>query len=220
MTGPGQPARILLADDHRVVRMGLRLVLDAQPDLEVVAEAGDGAKAVELGLREDIDLAILDLAMPSLTGLQAARHLSQRRPELRILMLSMHDSEQLFLEALRAGASAYVRKADADADLIEGCRALMRGEPSFYPSAVESLVRRYLDLVRDSADGNLDPLTDREREVVKLIAEGHSGKGIAETLMISEHTVERHRANIFAKLGIRDRVLLTRYAIRNRLTEP
>jgi DNA-binding NarL/FixJ family response regulator len=220
MTGRQRIYRILLADDHRVVRMGLRMVLDAQPDLEVVAEAGDGAEAVKLALREDVDLAILDLTMPSLTGLQAARQLSERRPELRILILSMHESEQFFLEALRAGASGYVLKADADSELIEGCRALMRGEPFFYPSAVEALVRRYLDLVRDGAGVDLDPLTDREREVVKLVAEGHSGKAIAEVLVISEHTVERHRANIFAKLGIRDRVLLTRYAIRNGLTEP
>ncbi len=220
MTGPGQSTRILLADDHCVVRMGLRLVLDAQPDFRVVAEASDGATAVELALREEIDLAIMDLTMPSLTGLQAARHLSESRPELRILILSMHDSEQFFLESLRAGAAGYVRKADADADLIEGCRALMRGEPFFYPRAVESLVRHYLEGVRSGAAENLDPLTDREREIVKLIAEGNSGKEIAEVLVISEHTVERHRANIFGKLGIRDRVLLTRYAIRNGLAEP
>ncbi len=220
MTRSRQPTRILLAEDHCVVRMGLRLILDAQPDLQVVAEAGDGAKAVEFALRDEIDLAIMDLTMPSLTGLQAARHVSESRPELRILILSMHDSEQFFLEALRAGASGYVRKGDADTDLIEGCRALMRGEPFFYPSAAESLVRHYRQVVRSGATEDLGLLTDREREIVKLIAEGNSGSEIAEILVISQHTVERHRANIFAKLGTRDRVLLTRYAIRNGLAEP
>lgn len=219
MTATGT-TRILLADDHAMVRMGLRLVLDRQPDLEVVAEAGDGAEAVELALRHELDLAILDLTMPRLTGLQAARRLSEQRPELRILILSMHDSEQFFLEALRSGASGYVRKADADSELIEACRALMRGEPFFYPSAIDALVRQYLELVRRGEADTADPLADREREVVKLIAEGRSGKEIARTLTISEHTVERHRANICAKLGMRDRVRLTRYAIRQGLVQP
>src|SRR5919107_4505528 len=122
-------ARILLADDHAVVRRGLRLVLESEPDLRVVAEAGDGAAAVECALDGGIDLAILDVSMPRLTGLQAAREITQREPGVRVLILTMHDNEQYFFEALRSGASGYVLKSAADRDLVEACRATMRGEP-------------------------------------------------------------------------------------------
>jgi DNA-binding NarL/FixJ family response regulator len=207
---------ILLVDDHALVRHGLRMVLNAAPDMEVVAEAGDGAQAVELGLREDVDLAVLDVMMPRLTGLQAAAELSHRRPELRLLMLSMHDSEQYLFEALRAGASGYVLKTAADRDLVEAVRAAMRGEPFLYPAAVTALIRDYL--VR--AEAPADPLTPRELQVLKLIAEAHTSDRIAEELSISRRTVDRHRENILAKLGMRDRVELTRYAIRRGLIDP
>ena len=138
-------ARVLLADDHVVVRRGLRLVLDAEPDLEVVAEAGDGAEAVERALAGDVDLAVLDVSMPRLTGLQAARQLTDRAPDVRVLILSMHDSEQYLFEALRAGASGYVVKSAADRDLIEACRATLRGEPFLYPAGVKALIREHLD---------------------------------------------------------------------------
>jgi DNA-binding NarL/FixJ family response regulator len=209
--------RILLADDHAVVRRGLKLVLDAEPDLEVVAEAGDGAEAVALALGDDVHLAILDVAMPRLTGLQAARELSRRRPDLRLLILSMHESEQYFFEALKAGASGYVLKSAADRDLVEACRAAMRGEPFLYPKAVSALIRDYLARADTVADAEV--LTPRELEIVKLIAEAHSTKEIAQLLVISPKTVERHRANILEKLGMRDRVELTRYAIRRGLVE-
>jgi DNA-binding NarL/FixJ family response regulator len=212
--------RILLADDHAVVRRGLRLVLDAEPDLQVVAEAADGLEALALVLREDVQLAVLDVAMPGLTGLQVARELRARRPELRSLLLSMHDSEQYLFEALRAGASGYVLKADADHTLIEACRATMRGEPFLYPNGVSALMREHLERARRGEAGRSDPLTDRESQVVKLIAEGHSGREIAELLKISEHTVERHREHILDKLELRDRVAVTRYAIRRGLVEP
>ena len=212
--------RILLADDHAVVRKGLRMVLDAEPDLEVVSEAADGSEALELGLDEDVHLAILDVSMPRLTGIQAARELARRRPELRILILSMHENERYFFEALRAGASGYVLKAAADRDLVEACRATMRGEPFLYPDAVTALIRDYLERARDGALPPDDPLTPRESEIVKLIAEGHSSKEIADLLVISDKTVERHRANVLEKLGMRDRVDLTRYAIRRGLVEP
>jgi DNA-binding NarL/FixJ family response regulator len=210
--------RILLADDHGLVRRGLRLILDAQPDLEVVAEAGDGAEAVKLALEGDVDLAILDISMPRMTGLQATRELQQRRPELRVLILSMHESEQYLYEALRAGASGYVVKKVADRDLLEACRATMRGEPFLYPGAVTALVKDYLRRARNGENGD-DPLTPRETEVVKLVAESYTNRQIAEALVISEKTVDRHRANILEKLGMRDRVELTRYAIRNGLVE-
>jgi DNA-binding NarL/FixJ family response regulator len=210
--------RILLADDHGLVRRGLRLIIDAQPDLEVVAEAGDGAEAAKLALNPEIDLAILDISMPRMTGLQAARELQQRRPDLRILVLSMHESEQYLYEALRVGASGYVVKRAADRDLVEACRATMRGEPFLYPAAVTALIADSLRRERDGEEPR-DPLTPRETEVIKLVAESYTNQQIAEALVISEKTVERHRANILEKLGMRDRVELTRYAIRNGLVE-
>jgi DNA-binding NarL/FixJ family response regulator len=209
--------RILLADDHVVVRRGLRLILDAEPDLEVVAEADDGFEAVARALQDDVDLVILDVTMPRLTGIQAARQLSQRRPELRILVPSMHDNEQYFFEALKAGASGYVLKSAADRDLVEACRATMRGEPFLYPKAITALVRAHLEHAKSEPP---EVLTTRELEILKLIAEAHTSKEIAALLTISIKTVERHRENILQKLGMRDRVELTRYAIRRGLVEP
>ena len=209
--------RILLADDHALVRHGLRMVLNAEPDLEVSAEAGDGAEAVELALHSDeLHLAVLDVAMPRLTGLQAAAELSRRRPELKLLMLSMHDSEQYLFQALKAGASGYVLKTAADRDLVEAVRSAMRGEPFLYPAAVTALIRDYL--AREETPP--DPLSQRELQVLKLIAEAHTSDQIAHGLSISRRTVDRHRENILAKLGMRDRVELTRYAIRRGLIDP
>jgi len=210
----------LLADDHALVRRGLRMVLDNQPDLEVVDEVGDGAQAVERGVQPDVDLAILDVTMPRMTGLAATRELGQRRPELRVLILSMHENEQFLYEALKAGASGYVLKSAADRDLVEACRAAMRGEPFLYPGAVTALIRDFLDRERNGGPLREDPLTPREQEVVKLIAESYSNQQIADALVISVKTVERHRANILEKLGMHDRVELTRYAIRRGLIEP
>ena len=201
------------------VRRGLRLVLEAEPDLAVVAEADNGAEAVERGLAEDIDLAILDVSMPRMGGLQAARELSRRRPGLRLLILSMHDNEQYLFEALRSGASGYVLKSGADRDLIEACRATMRGESFLYPAAVGGLIRDFLQRAGEDSP-EFEPLTPRELEIVKLIAEAHSSKEIADMLFISVRTVERHRENILQKLGMHDRVELTRYAIRSGLIEP
>jgi DNA-binding NarL/FixJ family response regulator len=210
--------RILLADDHALVRRGLRLILDAQPDLEVLAEASDGAEAVQLALNADVDLAILDISMPRMTGLQAARELQQRRPDLRVLILSMHESEQYLYEALKVGASGYVLKRAADHDLVDACRAAMRGEPFLYPGAVIELINDHLRRARNGEQAR-DPLTPRETEVIKLVAESYTNRQISEALVISENTVERHRANILEKLGLHDRVELTRYAIRNGLIE-
>ncbi|MEV7813927.1 response regulator transcription factor [Streptomyces flaveolus] len=212
--------RILLADDHALVRRGVRLILDQEPDLEVVAEAGDGAEAVELARTHDVDLAVLDIAMPRMTGLQAARELAVLKPGLRILMLTMHDNEQYFFQALKAGASGYVLKSVADRDLVAACRAAMRDEPFLYPGAVTALIRNYLDRARHGEEAPDQILTPREEEVLKLVAEGHSSKEIAELLFISIKTVQRHRANLLQKLGLRDRLELTRYAIRVGLIEP
>ncbi|GAA1354109.1 response regulator [Saccharothrix algeriensis] len=217
---PEPTTRVLLADDHALVRRGVRLILDGEPDLTVVAEAGDGAEAIEKARAEQPDLAILDIAMPRLTGLQAARELSRLQPALRILILTMYDNEQYFFEALKAGASGYVLKSVADRDLVEACRAAMRGEPFLYPGAVTALIRDYLHRVREGHGLPDKAITDREEEILKLVAEGHSSKDIAGLLVISVKTVERHRANLLQKLGLKDRLELTRYAIRAGLIEP
>ncbi|MFO7191465.1 response regulator transcription factor [Thermocrispum sp.] len=210
--------RILLADDHQLVRRGVRLILDGEPDLTVIAEAGDGAEALAKAKQEPPDLAILDIAMPRMTGLQTARELSRQFPDIRILMLTMYDNEQYLFEALKAGASGYVLKSVADRDLVEACRAAMRGEPFLYPGAVTTLIRSYLERVGDDEPPRV--ITEREEEVLKLVAEGHSSRDIAAMLHISVKTVERHRANLLQKLGLRDRLELTRYAIRAGLIEP
>lgn len=200
------------------------MILDDEPDLEVVAEAADGAEALDLLAEIAVDLAVLDVAMPRLTGLQAAREITRRatasKPAPRLLMLSMHDNEQYFFESLRVGASGYVLKSVADRDLVEACRAALRGESFLYPGAESALVRDYLARLSRGERLPRAVLTAREDEVVKLIAEGHSSREIASLLTISPKTVERHRQNVLAKLGMRDRTELTRYAIRVGLIEP
>jgi DNA-binding NarL/FixJ family response regulator len=215
-----QRARILLADDHALVRSGLRMILDAEPDLRVVAEAADGHEALMALDVIPADLAILDIAMPRMTGLQAAREINRAHPHVRILILSMYDNEQYFFEALKAGASGYVLKSVADRDLLEACRATLRGEPFLYAGAVTALIRDYLYRARrgDALPDTI--LTPREEEVLKLVAEGYSSREIAHTLGISAKTVDRHRTNTLGKLGLRDRLALTRYAIRAGLIEP
>ncbi|MGN6170369.1 MAG: response regulator [Solirubrobacteraceae bacterium] len=212
--------RVLLADDHAVVRSGIRAVLDGESDIEVVAEAADGSDAVEQALVHEVDLAILDVSMPRLTGLQAAAELHRRRPGLRVLILTVHDSERYFFEALKAGASGYVLKTAANRDLVAACRASMRGEPFLYQGAVTALVRDYLERARAGETAPEDPLTPRELEVVKLIAEGYTSDEIADTLVISRKTVDHHRCHILGKLGMRNGAELTRYAIRRGLVEP
>jgi DNA-binding NarL/FixJ family response regulator len=212
--------RILLADDHPIVLRGLKTVLGAQPDFDVVAEATDGEQAVELALSQDVHLAILDISMPRKTGLQAAREITHRRPDVRVLILSMHDNEQYLFEAIKAGASGYVLKSAVDRDLVEACRAAMRGEPFLYPGGVRALMRDYVERARAGEVGRSEILTPREEEIVKLVAEAHTNEEIAQMLFISKKTVERHRANILEKLGMSDRVELTRYAIRRGLVEP
>jgi DNA-binding NarL/FixJ family response regulator len=217
------PARLLLADDHALVRRGVRLILEQEPDLTVVAEASDGAEAVEVARTTPLDLVVLDIAMPRMTGLQAAREIGRRRSRgtpPKILMLSMHDNEQYFFESLKVGASGYVLKSVADEDLVSACRAALRNEAFVYPGAMNALVRDYLDRLRRGERVPAQVLTQREDEVLKLISEGLSSKEIARALTISIKTVENHRANILSKLGMRDRTQLTRYAIRAGLIEP
>lgn len=207
--------RILLADDHPIVRRGLRDLLESEPDLRVVAEASDGAEAVRLAGEAEIELAILDITMPRMTGLQAAAALAARPDAPKLLMLSMHENEQFAFEALRAGASAFVLKTSADRELVAACRAVLRGETFLHAGAVGALVRAQL-----AGEPRSDQLTPREVGVLKLVAEGHTSQEIADTLCISIKTVHRHRASLLDKLKLRDRVDLTRYAIKRGLVEP
>ena len=208
--------KILIADDHGIVRGGLRLLIDRQPDMEVVAEAEDGVDAFEQALATKPDLCVMDVSMPRMTGLQAAREIRSHMPDTQVLVLSMHDDERYVFDALKAGASGYVLKREVDQALIGAMRAVHRGE-AFLTTAVErSLIR---DWMSDDRAGPDEPLTPREQEVLKLIAEAHTNKQIAEILHLAEKTVESHRANLLRKLGMRDRVELVRYAIRRGLDE-
>jgi DNA-binding NarL/FixJ family response regulator len=208
--------RVLIADDHGIVRSGIRLLLERQADIEVVGEAADGAEARDLTVRERPDLAILDVKMPKLTGLQATREIKRQAPEVSVLILSMHDDERYLFEALKAGASGYVLKTQADTDLLAAIRAVERGEPFLTPEAQRTLIK---DVLARGPSGE-EELTPREEEVVKLVAEAHTTKQIAELLHLSEKTVENHRSAAMRKLGMRDRVELVRYAIRRGLIEP
>jgi DNA-binding NarL/FixJ family response regulator len=208
--------RVLIADDHGIVRSGLRMLLENAAGIEVIGEAADGAEAREIAVRERPDLAILDVKMPKLTGLQATREIREQAPEVSVLILSMYDDERYLFEALKAGASGYVLKAQADSDLLEAVRAVERGEPFLTPKAQRALIK---DVLGEGA-AHSDELTPREEEVVKLVAEAHTNKQIAEILHLAEKTVENHRSNAMRKLGMRDRVELVRYAIRRGLIEP
>ena len=208
--------RVLIADDHGIVRSGLRMLIERQSDVRVVAEAGDGVEALERALADRPDVAVLDVSMPRMTGLQAAREIRAHDADIGLLMLSMHDDDRYFLEALDAGASGYVLKKAADADLVDALRAVAEGRPFLASSSQRELLRGWEEGTAEAEDS----LTPRELEVVKLIAEAYTNRQIADTLMLSEKTVESHRANLLAKLGMRDRVELVRYAIRRGLIEP
>jgi DNA-binding NarL/FixJ family response regulator len=209
---------ILIADDHGIVRSGIRMLIDRQEGMRVVAEAEDGLQAVDLAQATRPDVAILDVSMPRMTGLQAAREIKLRTPDTSVLLLSMHDDERYFFDAVDVGASGYVLKRAADTDLIDAIQAIARGEQFVSPDTERAVIKEWLDGSREERLD--DPLTPRELDVVKLIAEAHTNKQIAEALHVSEKTVESHRANVLSKLGMRDRVELVRYAIRRGLVEP
>jgi len=208
--------RLLIADDHGIVRGGLRLLLDRQPDMEVIAEACDGVEAVQLALRERPDICVLDVSMPRMSGLQATVEIRTHAPQIAVLVLSMYDDERYLFEALQAGAAGYILKQEADTVLVDAVRAVARGEPFMTNAAEQSLLREWM---ADDSTGPVEPLTLRERQVLKLIAEAFTNKMIGETLHVSEKTVESHRANLMRKLEMRDRVELVRYAIRRGLIE-
>jgi DNA-binding NarL/FixJ family response regulator len=209
--------RIVIADDHGVVRAGQRMLLDLQEDMEVVAEAADGAEALEVALRERPDVCVLDVAMPKLTGLQVAAELRAKAPEIAVLVLSMHDDQRYLFEALKAGAGGYVLKKEADTALVDAVRAVASGEPFLTGDGQRALVRAWMSDPARAEESDL--LSPREREVLKLVAEAHTNKEIADVLGVSEKTVETHRGNLLRKLGMRDRVELVRYAIRRGLVE-
>ena len=208
--------RVLIADDHGMVRAGLRMLIERQNDMEVVAEADDGVAALESTQAERPDVAVLDVSMPRMTGLQAAREIRSHVPDTRVLLLSMHDDERYFLEGLEAGAAGYVLKRAADTDLIGAVRTVAGGRAFLSDEAQKTLMDDWLESGRAEPE---DPLTPRELEVVKLIAEAFTNRQIAETLKLSEKTIESHRANVFSKLDMRDRVEIVRYAIRRGLVE-
>lgn len=208
--------RALIADDHGIVRSGIRLLLERQPDMAVIAEAGDGVEAVEQALATRPDLCVLDVGMPRMTGLQATREIRAHLPDTQVLILSMHDDERYLFEALKAGAAGYVLKREADQALVGALRAIEQGQPFLTNAAERTIIRRWME---EGALGPDEPLTAREQQVVKLIAEAHTNSQIASTLHVSEKTVESHRANVLRKLGMRDRVELVRYAIRRGLVE-
>lgn len=208
--------KILIADDHGIVRGGLRMLLEHEIDFEVVAEASDGAEAVAGALATRPDVCILDVAMPRLTGLQAAREIKTQMPSTQVVILSMHDDQRYLFEALKAGASGYVLKREADDALIAAVRAVASGKAFLTTAAERSIIQEWS---KDTATGPDEPLTPREREVLKLIAEAHTNRQIGEILHLAEKTVESHRANLLRKLGMHDRVELVRYAIRRGLID-
>jgi DNA-binding NarL/FixJ family response regulator len=208
--------RVLIADDHGIVRSGLRMLIDRQSDMSVVAEAKDGLDALEHAQAAHPDVAVLDVSMPRMTGLQAAREIRSHTPGTRVLLLSMHDDERYFFESLEAGAAGYVLKRAADTDLIDAVRTVAAGHAFLSGEAQASLMRDW----QEGRSEPESPLTPRELEVVKLIAEAFTNKQIAGTLKLAEKTVESHRANVLSKLGMRDRVEIVRYAIRRGLVEP
>jgi DNA-binding NarL/FixJ family response regulator len=207
--------RILLGDDHTVVRQGLRKILEEQPDWQVVAQASDGRQAVQQTLALLPDVAVLDIAMPLLNGIEATRQIARRAPAVNLLILSMHAEEAYVTQAVQAGAKGYLLKDSADSDLVRGVAAVASGKSFFSPAAAKVMLDDYVrHLSRKGIVNRYDALSEREREVLQLIAEGHSGKQVAELLSISPATVETHRAHILQKLDVHNTAELVLYAVR------
>jgi two-component system response regulator NreC len=215
------PIRILLVDDHAVVRAGLHMLLGADAELQIVGEAENGAEALRLAHELEPDVVLMDISMPDMSGIEATRRIKEAHPDIVVLALTMHEDDQYFFEMLAAGASGYVPKRAAPNDLISAIHAVHRGGVFLFPSVARALVKDYLQRSTYAGDAgrSFDALTDREREVLTLIAQGLSNQEIADRLVISAKTVNRHRENIMAKLNLHSRVELVRYAIEKGLIE-
>jgi len=207
--------RILLADDHTIVRHGLRKILEENRDWQVVAEAGDGREAVRLAGDLQPDVAILDIGMPLLNGIEATRQIARKVPEVRILILSMHSDEAYIIQALQAGASGYLLKDTADAELIDAVMAVTRGKSFFSPAVARVMLDDYVRRLQERGiTDRYDTLSEREREIFQLIVEGRTNKEIAEMLGVSPSTIETHRAHIMEKLDVHSAVEMVLYAVR------
>jgi len=215
------PTRILIADDHAVVRSGLKLILGAQPDFNLVGEAATGEEAIEKAVSLRPDIVVLDIAMPGMNGLEAARLIHEQAPEVRIVVLTMYDDEAYLRQFLEIGAVGYVLKTAADTELVEAIRAVQRGQPFIYPSLTRQLIDIYLKQAQPPAPpvNSGVELSPREQEVLRLVALGHTGQQIADQLCISVSTVETHRGHIMEKLGLKGRAQLVRYAMSKGLLE-
>lgn len=215
---PDRPIRVLIADDHEIVRTGIRLLVNGQADMEVIAEARDGAEAVALSVATAPDVVLMDISMPEMSGIEATRAIKATRSEVEIVGLTMHSDERYFFELLKAGASGYVVKGGAPHELLEAIRAAARGQAYIHPSVAGRLIGDFVERAQ-SGEAELDGLTDREREVLEQIALGLTGREIAAQLEISANTVDRHRSNIMAKLDLHNKAALVRYAVRKGLIE-
>jgi two-component system response regulator NreC len=211
---------ILLADDHTILRAGLKMMLNAQPDMEVVGEASDGRQAITETQRLQPDIVLMDITMPEMNGIEATRHIKKLVPESRILILTMHEHDEYVFQALRAGASGYMLKEAADTELISALHIIQSGQFYLSPMAQSVLVGDYLQRVRTGEEkDSYSSLTEREREILKLIAEGYTNNQIAERLVISPKTVDTHRTHIMDKLNLHSRAELVKYAMRRGLLE-
>jgi DNA-binding NarL/FixJ family response regulator len=216
-----QKIRVLLADDHAIVRQGVKLILAGEPDIDVIAEAENGVQAVELARQLKPDVAVLDISMPRINGIEATRQIKAALPETAVLALTMHADDAYVFQLLKAGGSGYVLKNAAATDLVQAVRAARRGEAFLYPSVARAVVADYLKRL-EAGEGRetYDGLTEREKEILTLVAEGATNQEIAERLYISIKTVQTHRAHIMEKLNLHDRAMLVRYAVRKGLIEP
>jgi len=212
-----RPIRVVVCDDHTILREGVRVLLESQPDMVVVGEASDGEEAVTVVDQLRPDVVLMDIAMPRVDGLEATRRIRDRHPDIRVLILSMHEDEEYVFPILEAGAGGYVPKKTASTDLVNAIRTVARGESFLYPSVAKKVVEEYLRRKERPAPDPYDGLTPREIEVLTLIAEGLTNQEIADRLFVSVKTVQAHRSNILQKLGVHDRVDLVKYAIRKGL---
>ncbi|MCC6539840.1 MAG: response regulator transcription factor [Bryobacterales bacterium] len=207
--------RVMLADDHAILRAGLKLVIEREPDLQVVGEAVDGRQAVDLALDSELDVLVMDVAMPGLNGIEAARQILLKKPALGLVILSMHADESYVLRSLKAGARGYLLKESAESDVIAAIRAVAHGKSFFSPKVAELLQQEYVQRLRqEGKEDSYESLTAREREILQMIAEGQANKDVANKLNLSLYTVETHRGNILQKLGLRSAAEVVLYAVR------